>query len=284
MKRWLQGGVLFAGVGVGSAVIFLILLDFVVLPAIVEVPMVTVPDVLRLSAKAARQRVSAKGLRLLIRDSVYSERAATGEIVDQDPAPGQRIKRARRVFVDISRGRRLYDVPDVTGGSQREAGLQLQGGQLVVGRVRFASHTRIPQGVVIRQDPSAGKKVPLGTRVDLQISSGSPTTPKRIPNLVGLSIEVVEDTLRKYELRLGQIENRIDNQKPVGTVLAQTPDHRQRALRRSRIDLVLSMVESRNVNVEDAGVHGVRSVHTTTPWPPAPNPQPTQPSIWPAPS
>jgi beta-lactam-binding protein with PASTA domain len=77
----------------------------------------------------------------------------------------------------------------------------------------------------------------------LQISSGSPTAPKRIPNLVGLTIEVVEDTLRKYELRLGQIENRIDNQKPVGTVLAQTPDHPQRALRRSRIDLVLSVVE-----------------------------------------
>ncbi len=250
MKRWLQGGVLFAGVGVGSAVIFLILLDFVVLPAIVEVPMVTVPDVLRQSAKAARQRVSAKGLRLSIRDSVYSERAATGEIVDQDPAPGQRIKRARRVFVDISRGRRLYDVPDVTGGSQREAGLQLQGGQLVVGRVRFASHTRIPQGVVIRQDPSVGKKVPLGTRVDLQISSGSPFAKKAVPQLVGLSISVVEDSLLKYEMKLGTITDRVAELLPPGQVLSQSPQGGVGVPPDTAVDLVVSVRLETNPNGE----------------------------------
>lgn len=250
MKRWLQGGALVAVVGVGSAVLFLMLLDFVVLPAIVEVPMVTVPDVRRQSAPAAQRRVSAKGLRLAIRDSVYSERVVTGEIVDQDPAPGQRIKRARRVFVDISRGRRLYVVPDVTGGSQREASLQLQSNQLVVGSLRFASHTRIPEGVVIRQDPNADRRVPLGTRVDLQISSGSPFARKAVPNLVGLPISVVEDSLLKYEMTLGTITDRVAELLPPGQVLSQSPQGGVGVPRGSAVDLVVSVRLETNPNGE----------------------------------
>jgi len=82
-----------------------------------------------------------------------------------------------------------------------------------------------------------------GSAIDLQISSGPPDIPKRVPNLIGLAIEVVEDSLRKYEMRLGAIENRIDNQQPVGTVLAQDPDHQQRVRRQSLVDLVLSVEE-----------------------------------------
>jgi len=185
--------------------------------------------------------VSAKGLRLALRDSVHSEKSVAGSIVDQDPPPGQRIKLARRVFVDVSRGRRLYDVPDVSGGSQREAGLQIQGRQLTLGRVRFVSHTSIPEGVVIRQHPAAGKGVPRGTTVDLEISSGSPFATKAVPDLIGLPIDTVEDSLLKYEMDLGRVSERVAELLPPGQVLSQSPEPGAGVPRGTNVDLVVSV-------------------------------------------
>ncbi|MBQ39480.1 MAG: hypothetical protein CME04_24110 [Gemmatimonadaceae bacterium] len=234
-------GAVSAGVVAGSAVLFLVLIDSVILPAIVEVPMVTVRDVRGQSTAAARQRISAIGLRLAVRDSVYSETAEAGQIVDQAPEPGQRIKRARRVFVDVSRGRRLYLVPDVAGGSLREAGLQIQGHQLAMGNVRPVSHTSVPEGVVIRQDPVADTRVPRRTRIDLQISSGSPFAPKAVPHLLGLSISVVEDSLLKYEMTLGKVTDRVAELLPPGQVLSQSPEAGVGVQRHTAVDLVVSV-------------------------------------------
>lgn len=232
---------LLIGVLGGSALIFLLLLDNLILPSIVEVPMVTVPDVRRQTVTAAHERVSSKGLRLSMRDSVFSETAPVGQVVDQSPSPGQRIKRARRVFIDVSRGRRLYQVPDVTGGSQREAGLQIQSHQLNLGTIRQESHTAIPAGVVIRQKPTADEKVPRGTRVDLVISSGSPFDPKAVPDLIGLQISVVDDSLLKYEMRLGVISDRVAELLPPGQILSQSPQPGVGVPPGTAIDLVVSV-------------------------------------------
>ena len=241
MNALLRAAALVAAVVGGSAVIFLLLLDNLILPSIVEVPMVTVPDVRNRTVAAAHDRVSAKGLRLVVRDSVFSEAVAPGQIVDQVPTPGQRIKRARRVFIDVSQGRRLYAVPDVTGGSQREAGLQIQSHQLTVGAVRRESHTAIPAGVVIRQAPSATQRVPRGTRVDLVVSSGSPFDPKAVPHLVGLQIAVVDDSLLKYEMKLGVVSDRVAELLPPGQILSQFPEPGVGVPPGTAIDLVVSV-------------------------------------------
>tara|TARA_B100000809_G_scaffold230850_1_gene245578 strand:- start:31 stop:792 length:762 start_codon:yes stop_codon:yes gene_type:complete len=239
-----------AGIALASAILFMVLLDSFILPAIVEVPMVTIPDVRGRTTESARRRVSAKGLRLSLRDSVYSELVVAGEIVDQEPPPGQRIKRARRVFVDVSLGQRLYVVPDITGGSQREAGLRIESHQLVVGSVRYVAHTSVPEDVVIRQHPTADARVPRGTRVDLQISSGSPFAPKVVPDLTGLSISVVEDSLLKYEMTLGIVSDRVAELLPPGQVLSQTPQAGAGVPPKTAIDLVVSVRRDSTSNGE----------------------------------
>lgn len=241
MRRILHVAGLAVAVVAGSGILFLLGLDSLVLPHIVEVPMVTVPDVRGRTAPAAQKRVAGKGLRLARRDSVYSETVPVGQIADQQPRPGERIKRARRVFVDISRGRRLYMVPDVTGGSRREAGLQIQSHQLREGSLEFESSTAIPEGVVLRQHPVAGRGVAQGSRVDLVVSSGSPFALKTVPDLVGLSIEVVEDSLHKYEMTLGSVVDRVAELLPPGQVLSQNPEGGHQVSRGTAIDLVVSV-------------------------------------------
>ncbi|MEE2659599.1 MAG: PASTA domain-containing protein [Candidatus Latescibacterota bacterium] len=229
-----------AGVVVGSGVLFLFLLDNVIMPHIVDVDRVHVPDVRGMSAAEAHSKVLAKGLRLTVRDSVFSETIPVGKIVDQSPRPDAQIKRARQAFIDVSRGRRLHPVPNVKEVSLREARLQIQSHQLVVGSIRYVSSS-IPEGAIIDQHPEPGTGLPRSSRVELEVSSGSPFAPKSVPQLAGLSIEVVEDSLRKYEMRLGAIRERVSELLPPGQVLHQDPAGGTLIPRHSTIDVIVSV-------------------------------------------
>ena len=241
MRRLLRDLVIFVAVVVGTLALFLLLLDYVIMPYIVDVKRVTVPELRKRTLSEASQRLQRKGLRLAIGDSVHHETLGKNYVVDQTPAPRKQIKKGRRVFVDVSLGQRLYAVPDVSGGSRRDAQLKIRGTQLALGRIEYVSSGSIPEGAVISQRPAAGTRVRRQSRVDLKISSGSPFAPKRVPDLAGISIEAVEDSLRKYEMRLGQIHDQVNNSVPEGQVLSQDPGPESRQMQNTAIDVVVSV-------------------------------------------
>ena len=144
------------------------------------------------------------------------------------------------MFVDLSRGPRLHEVPNVTGGSIREARLQIAGHQLRLGDWVYVSSVEIPRGVVVRQEPAAGTSLPRGGRVSLEISSGPPSALKRVPDLKGLSIAAARDTLRKYEMTMGEIVERPGNASRAGIVLGQRPEAGKRVGRNTSVELIVS--------------------------------------------
>lgn len=241
MKGPLRAVVFSAGVGLGTLAIYLLLFDRVLMPYVVDVDKVHVPKLEGLSVEQARRQLRQRELRLAIRDSVYHESIPAGLIVDQTPAERQQVKKGRRVSVDISKGQRLYVVPDVTGGSPRDARLKLEGSQLRLGELAYASSDRYPEGAVIQQQPRPGTRLSRGGRVDLKVSSGPAYLPKRVPELKGLPISVVEDTLKKYEMVLGQILERVDDTVPAGTVLSQSIAPPRRVRLGTPLDLVISV-------------------------------------------
>ena len=240
MKSFLRQLILLAAGAFLAGIIALVLIDKIVMPHLVDTPSVQVPDLKGLSAPEASARLEEAGLKMTIGDSLHHETVPADAVVDQDPSVGQLVKEGRRVVLTVSKGPRYYEVPDVRRVSLREARLQLEGNQLNVGQILYRSSDALPEGAIVEQSPPPGAQLALGSSVDLWVSNGSPAALKRVPNLIGLSIGVVEDTLRKYELRIGHIAKRIDEQKRVGTVLAQEPTSEQRIPRHSRIDLVVS--------------------------------------------
>ena len=241
MKERLAHAGLVAGAALASLVVFLAVLDEFIMPRLVATPRVKVPQLRGTAAAQARAGLERWGLWLTIKDSVYSEALPAGVIVEQDPPAGQQIRKGRRINVSLSKGRRYYAVPDVQGKGLRDAQLQLESAQLNLGEVNYASSDLYAAGSVVRATPPPGTRLPLGTLIDLEISSGPTDQPKPVPGLVGLAIEQVEDTLRKYEMRLGEISSKLDNDHAVGTILAQSPVPGERALPLSRIDLVVSV-------------------------------------------
>jgi serine/threonine-protein kinase len=240
----LRSAAVLGGVALATLAAYLAAFDQLLMPYVVDVDKVHVPRLEGLTVEQARRQLRQRELRLGIRDSVHHATIAAGLIADQTPPEKQLVKKGRRVSVDISLGSRLYRVPEVTGGSPRDARLKLESSHLRLGEVAYLSSDRFPEGAVILQQPKAGTRLPLGGRVDLKVSSGPASQPKRVPELRGLRIDSVEDSLRKYEMVMGQIQEQVDNGVPAGTVLSQSIAPPRRALRGTPIDLVLSVQQA----------------------------------------
>ena len=240
MRGLLRKIFLAAATAAASLVLFLLLLDNLAMPYVVAVNRVSVPDVEGRLSREASLDLQQEGLRMAVRDSVFSETSPRGHVVDQSPDPGELIKKGRRVFVDLSRGPRLHEVPNVTGGSIREARLQIAGNQLRLGKWVYVSSAEIPKGVVVRQKPPAGTWLPRGSSMNLEISSGPPSSLKRVPDLRGLSVAAAGDTLRKYEMTMGRIFERPGNSSRTGMVLGQRPEAGRRVVRNSAVELIVS--------------------------------------------
>ena len=60
----------------------------------------------------------------------------------------------------------------------------------------------------------------------------------------GTTIDSAEDSLRKYEMLLGTIVERVDNSAPLGIVLAQQPDAEERVARNTAVNVTISVEET----------------------------------------
>ena len=240
MKNIFRQLCLLAASALLAGIVVVVLLDEIVMPYIVDTPSVQVPDLKGLLASEASARLDETGLKMTIGDSLHHETIPAAVVVDQSPTVGQWVKKGRRIVLSVSKGPRYYEVPDVRRVSLREARLQLEENQLKIGQILYRSSDALPEGAVVEQSPPPGAQLARDSEVDLQVSNGPRAALKRVPNLIGLSIGAAEATLRKYELRIGHIAKRINAQKRVGTVLAQSPTSEQRIPRHSRIDLVVS--------------------------------------------
>ena len=89
----------------------------------------------------------------------------------------------------------------------------------LVPRVRRVSHSEVPEGVVIAQNPTEGTRVEDGSRVLLDVSAGKPEV--TIPSVVGQSRDsaVAELTDAGLDAQVKQV----NSDKPADTVTAQDP-------------------------------------------------------------
>ncbi|MEE3233483.1 MAG: PASTA domain-containing protein [Candidatus Latescibacterota bacterium] len=225
-----------------AGIALLFILDSIVMPFIVDVPSVRIPRLTGMPIVHATEKLSQWGLQTVVADSSFSEDIPIGSVISIRPNTGQRVKQGRAVALTISKGPRLYLVPDVRGASLREARLKLEANILKLGDVRYVSSENIPKTVILNQFPLAESLLPKYGEVNLHVSSGSERRLKSTPNLINTSIQDVEDSLLKYEMTIGEISETIGNDYPPGTILEQKPTAGIQTPRFTPIDLVISTI------------------------------------------
>ncbi len=203
-----------------------------------EVPTVRVPDVRREDLVVAQERLQAAGLRGEVVGHRFDSEVPANYVLEQSPAPGEEVKKGRKVELILSRGPELVLVPGVAGKPREEAVELLENAGLRVEESQ-AYDERVPAGVVISQRPVEGNRVGRGTTVSLVVSKGPPPPPFPMPDLRGQTQDEARRSLAAAGLRLGEVREELSSY-PRGQVAGQDPLPGVRVREGDTVNLVLS--------------------------------------------
>ena len=195
------------------------------------------PSLLKLTEAQAKAKAAQVDLSVKVVSHAFSEVDPVGTVVETDPAPGDDISKNGQIGLTLSKGPERYDVPDVSGKTEEEAGQTLEANHFVVGEPTRAYDEKIPLGSVIATDPVAGTSLAPKTAVSLVISKG--VQPVDVPDVTGQSLDDAKASLKEAGLRGKVADERYDDQVAAGDVISQSPKDGQ-APRDSAVQLVVS--------------------------------------------
>jgi beta-lactam-binding protein with PASTA domain len=208
-----------------------------------------VPDLVGRSLGEARDELSSIGLRVGSIRKVAGR--PDGTVLRQSRPAGQRVRLGTVVDLEVAAE---VSVPNVTGMSQIEAMAALGFVGLNVGETSEEEDTGGRPGRVARQYPPPGTRVPPGTPVSLVIAARRPPPqpppddrgdwgerherPEHVctvPDIRSVTVERASSALRKYNLRLGNVQ-RLEGRRAFVT---QNPEPGTQVQCGSSVDLVI---------------------------------------------
>jgi beta-lactam-binding protein with PASTA domain len=209
---------------------------------------VSVPNVVGTKTSVAVSRLKAAGLQAQV--TTVPATAAAGVVVKENPAAGTKVAKGSTVALNVSKGQTT--VPDVRGQPASDAKAALQTAGLVP--FEFKVPSAQPKGTVTAQKPLPNKKVGRGSKVRINVSTGSASTPGTttsgtttttaartvtVPNVVGLQQTVAQRRLNSAGL--GSRVRYVSSQKASGQVVAQGPAAGATANKGSKVQLSVSV-------------------------------------------
>jgi beta-lactam-binding protein with PASTA domain len=129
---------------------------------------VEVPDLKGKTVIEANDLLSKKGLYLKVEGEDYDPVIAPGMVVRQDVPAGNKVKEQRGIKVYLSRGPRIWSIPDVTGMTLEEAEQAIAGSGLRIEKVIKVHSDVIEKDMIIAQRPTS----------DENLGAGAPKSPQ----------------------------------------------------------------------------------------------------------
>lgn len=197
---------------------------------------VVVPNIEQETLSDARRILREKGLKLKVVEEKYSDLYPKNTIISQDPEPGRKVKKGTEVKVVVSLGIELIEVPDVVGMDAIEAASFL-GEKGLVAESQEGYSDKVAEGLVIKQEPAAGEKVPRGSKVILVVSRGAETLV--VPDVVGLSVSEATRTLAREGFKYS-VKYQSSDVVPKGKVIRQSPPPGSEEKRSSVVTIYVS--------------------------------------------
>ena len=188
----------------------------------------SVPNVVGMDWEDALKRIGDEVSGDWVEVKRYEQRqddTLNGEIIAQDPEPGEQVAKGATLTLTMSLGDSLVTLPeDIIGIPIESATLQLQDLGLELGETKEVFSNDAPAGIVLGVDDERQKllDVPPGSPVYLTVSAGAQllTVP---PGLVGSDINIIEENLREAGFDVS-VERQYDNQFAEDTVLRVAPE------------------------------------------------------------
>ncbi|MGA6987067.1 MAG: PASTA domain-containing protein, partial [Terriglobales bacterium] len=133
---------------------------------------VAIPKLVGMSPLEAERAGAALGLQVAVERQFYSADIPEGKIMTQVPPPGTKVRRGWAIRLAQSLGPQRVAIPDVTGGSERVAELNIRRRGLSLGSVARVNLPDAPLDQVISQSPPAKASGVSAPKISLLVSDG----------------------------------------------------------------------------------------------------------------
>ncbi|HMS66192.1 MAG TPA: PASTA domain-containing protein [Ignavibacteria bacterium] len=198
------------------------------------------PKVIGMNFIEAKKVIEEAGLEIKQGDVKYDENIQIGMILDQNPPQDETVKYGRRIYVTISGGEQLAEVPNLKGRSLRDAKFTLEQRGLKLGETVRKNTTEFPEDFVLSQIIQPGSKIKKNSTIDLILSDGPLAGDLKIPSLVGKTLEDAKKVISESKLKLGKITYQTNNELPAGQIVDQYPKFDKSANENTTVDLFVS--------------------------------------------
>ena len=210
---------------------------------------ITVPDLVGKKYEDFVEIYKNMGIELVQDSSEYSNDVEEGFVISQKPDAGT-VTKNNKVYLTISKGKKMVEVTDVEGKDHKVAKYELeQSLGLVVEEVEEVSE-KVSAGIVISQSIKAGESVATGSKITLKVSSGDGKKTVTMPNVLSKSEKEAKSTLEELGLTV-KVEYSEDTNKTNGVVIAQNYPQNQSLKEGDLVTITVNKLQlSKNVNID----------------------------------
>jgi serine/threonine-protein kinase len=168
-----------------------------------RIPSHVVPTITGKTLAQARAEVRDEDFKVGVAGENYDENVPQGQILQQDPKPGGKLKEGKTVAVTVSKGPQPRGVPDLNGLTQDAAEQKLAGSGFR-SKIEKRNDENVEQGLVLDWNPKGTQ--PRDSEITVVVSDGP--APRPIPNdLKGKSYDDAANELKA----LGLVPVRVDD-------------------------------------------------------------------------
>ncbi|MCF8024110.1 MAG: PASTA domain-containing protein [Desulfobacteraceae bacterium] len=213
---------------------------------------VTVPELEGKNVVKALELLSELGLNTKVSGSEYSDMVSKNQIIRQDPAAGEVIKKNRDVTLVVSKGPETVAVPDLKGRKPGRAELVVEENGLELGHITRTRFSGAEKDSVIAQYPQAGKTVKRNIPVNLLVSTGPVQKFFKMPDLSGSFLDEAMLVIDSHQMKLEEIKSVHNPEKPENMVTGQAPPAGYRVSEDEQVRLMVNRRPGGKSGADDA--------------------------------
>jgi serine/threonine-protein kinase len=198
---------------------------------------VIVVSVTGLPYEDAAKILDSLGLQALQGDVRTDRMHPLGTVINQNPPAGKKVNKGRRIYLAISGGEQLVEVPNMKGRTVRDARFQLERQGLKLGEIEYQPSDEFPENTIIEQRVSPGAKVKRDIYVGIVVSQGKLTDKVEVPNVLRNSLTLAEQVLTNKGLKVGNVTYQPIPELLPNSIIDQFPRPGELVLKGHAVDL-----------------------------------------------
>ena len=170
----------------------------------------SVPDFSNMSVAEAEYAASQAGMRVEVTDSVFVKRMKKGAVYRQNPVPGAKVKKGRRIVLTINAvNSKKVTMPNLVGLSLRQAKAELMSRGLVLNRLVYVQD--MATNNVLRQlkgnrEIEPGTMIDSESSIDLVLGLNDMDNKAYVPDVTGLKNMSAVEAMFDHSLNIKDLK------------------------------------------------------------------------------